>query len=376
MGDFDYLCHMQPPEKMTQTKPRDLSFDVMKGIAIYAVVMGHVLLFSPTTPVDTLLMSIITWSHMPLFFFISGYFSYKDNGEGVGFAAPRLWQRFKQLVVPMVVMSALYALYRSHSHLTAAEGVGNDWAENIRMLWCDDSKWGYWFTICLFEIIVIYRCVAPLMRRISSGVAQIMAIPAIFVALVALYKATPTELGNILELSMVAMYTPVFMAGALARRHSGRFNSMLRNQWVVTASLLIGGGLLTLLAYRSTIGFMSSPGATLVIAPIWHLLLVVVAFSLIRRWVDGAKGSPTASIKLWAYLGRNSLGIYLWQYFFLFPIPWLAVAIEATGVQFVPTFTMSFIASGLIVAVCCGVIAIVRTSRYMAFLTLGDPLRR
>lgn len=361
---------------MTPAKPRDLSFDVMKGIAIYAVVMGHVLLFSPNRPTDTLLMSIITWSHMPLFFFISGYFSYKKSADGGAFAAPHLWQRFKQLVVPMVTMSALYVLYFSHSHLTAAEGVGSDWIVNIGLLWRDESKWGYWFTIALFEIIVAYRCIAPLMRHLRSSLAQLMAIPVVFVALVALYKVLPTELSNILELKMVAMYTPVFLVGVMAHKHRDVFNRVLRNQWVVTGSLFIGAGLLTLLAYHKTITFMSSPGATLLIAPLWHLLLVIVAFSLIRRWVDGAQSAPSASIRLWAYLGRNSLGIYLLQYFFLFPIPWLAGALEATAVQFVPTFTISFIASALIVAVCCGVIAIIRTSRYLSFLTLGDPLRK
>lgn len=361
---------------MTPAKPRDLSFDVMKGIAIYAVVMGHVLLFSPDRSTDTLLMSIIAWSHMPLFFFISGYFSYKKSADGVAFAAPHLWQRFKQLVVPMVTMSALYALYFSHSHLTAAQGVGSDWIVNMGLLWRDESKWGYWFTIALFEIIVTYRCLAPLMRHLRSGWAQLMSIPAVFAILIALYKVVPTEVGNILELKMVAMYTPVFLMGVVARKNQDVFNRTLHNQWVVTGSLFIGAGLLTLLAYRNAIGFMSSPGATLFIAPLWHLLLVVVAFSLIRRWVDGVQSAPSASIRLWAYLGRNSLGIYLLQYFFLFPIPWLAGAIEATAAQFVPTFTISFIASALIVAVCCGVIAIIRTSRYLAFLTLGDPLRK
>nr|MDE6321127.1 acyltransferase family protein [Muribaculaceae bacterium] len=330
----------------------------------------------PDRTFDTLLMNIISWTHMPLFFFISGYFSYKVSASGEPFGSPQLWSRFKQLVIPMVIVSALFALYQGHSHLTAASDVGSDWCVNISRLWCDESKCGYWFTICLFEIMVIYYLAAPLLRRLGSGVAQILTIPAIFLVLIALYKCAPTMLGNILELKMVAMYTPVFMIGVIARKNREAFNRIIRNQLIITSATLLGVCLLSLLVYRDAISFMSKPGATLFIAPLWHLLLVVVAFNVTPRWVGEMPTNVSPSIKIWAYLGRNSLGIYLLQYFFLFPMPCLAGALESSAAQFVPTFALSFLSAALITAVCCGVISIIRTSRHLAFLTLGDSLSK
>ncbi len=362
---------------MTAGKQRDYSYDVMKGIAIYAVVMGHVLLFASEGLYNTLLFKVITISHMPLFFFISGYFSYKER-DGRGFVAPELWARLKQLIVPMVVMSALFALFRSITPWVS-EPIPHDslWT-NLSDLWLDNAKWGYWFTVCLFEIIVIYRLLTPLMRRASRGAALWCIIVSVFIALIVIYKIVPKTVGDVLELKFVAMYTPVFLVGVLARRYSEGFYRLLHNQWATTAALLCGAMMLVLLVYQDQIAFMLKPGITLLLSPVWHLFLVVVAFSVIRSWVVDDQGHQqlTPSIRLWAYLGRNSLGIYLLQYFFLFPIPWLTAAIESMGLQLVPSLTASFVASGLIVAACCGAIAFLRTSSYAAFLTLGDPIKR
>lgn len=362
---------------MSIKRPRDHSFDVMKGIAIYTVVMGHVLMYAAPGLTDTLLLRVISLSHMPLFFFISGYFSYKEV-DGRKFTNPDLWSRFKQLIIPMVVMSALFCAYRAHSHLHTNVGLSDDYLANIRALWLDNAKWGYWFTICLFEVIVIYRMVCPLMRTARKTVTQVAIIAATFILLIAASQILPESAASIFEVKFVATYTPIFLMGVMARLHRERFDKLLRNQWATTSALVCGGIILGLLAYKDSIGFMSATGVTLILIPVWHLLLVVVAFAVIRPWVESSAGGDTLSapVRMWSFLGRNSLGIYMLQYFFLFPMPWFNGALHASALQMVPTFALSFIASGLIVAVCCGTIAIVRTSRYMALLMLGDPIKR
>lgn len=48
---------------------REIDKDIDKGIAIYLVVLGH--LFGGANP-------YITFCHMPVFFFVSGYFAYSS----------------------------------------------------------------------------------------------------------------------------------------------------------------------------------------------------------------------------------------------------------------------------------------------------------
>ena len=73
-------------------KQRDGTFDVMKGIGILAMIIGH-------SPIPLLLKdAIYTW-HMPLFFLISGYFyRQKPSKECVK-------ANFRQLFIPYIVTS-------------------------------------------------------------------------------------------------------------------------------------------------------------------------------------------------------------------------------------------------------------------------------
>lgn len=50
---------------------RNRTFDILKAIAIYLVVLGHVLDFYGLNQYP-----LISFLHMPIFFFVSGYFLY------------------------------------------------------------------------------------------------------------------------------------------------------------------------------------------------------------------------------------------------------------------------------------------------------------
>ena len=69
-------------------KQRIEYFDVLKGIAIFMVVMGHVITYGVCQIDGSLVFRIIGSVHMPLFFFISGYFTIVRKGKDL--AMPRL----------------------------------------------------------------------------------------------------------------------------------------------------------------------------------------------------------------------------------------------------------------------------------------------
>lgn len=50
---------------------RDERFDIVKCIAMFFVVFGHVL-----TQLDLPMLGIVYFTHMPVFFFVSGFFHY------------------------------------------------------------------------------------------------------------------------------------------------------------------------------------------------------------------------------------------------------------------------------------------------------------
>ena len=81
-------------------KQRDISVDILKGIGIILVVVGHA-----NCPQN--LRNIIYSFHMPLFFICSGlFFSFKDADDFNGF----LIRRIKRLYFPFVKWSVIFLL--------------------------------------------------------------------------------------------------------------------------------------------------------------------------------------------------------------------------------------------------------------------------
>ncbi len=68
-------------KQMTMAK-RDSFFDALKGVLIFLVVLGHMLeLNKATSDTSVVLWDFIYLFHMPLFIFVSGYFSKNINFE-------------------------------------------------------------------------------------------------------------------------------------------------------------------------------------------------------------------------------------------------------------------------------------------------------
>lgn len=81
-----------------KTSPKDRSVSIARGIAIIAMVIGHVV------PHDTLLGIFIYKWHMPLFFFFSGFFFDVDKYSFGRFAC----RKIKSLYIPFVFWSLFF----------------------------------------------------------------------------------------------------------------------------------------------------------------------------------------------------------------------------------------------------------------------------
>ena len=128
-------------ESTLTPKPRLYHFDIIKGVAIFLVIMGHVLTMCVRSIDRATVFKIIGQIHMPLFFFISGWFAYREDARGLP-VLPKLRSRALQLLVPMVVVSSLWIYYFPHSGLESP--LDSTWCG----LWSNEWKNGYWFTRC------------------------------------------------------------------------------------------------------------------------------------------------------------------------------------------------------------------------------------
>jgi len=159
-------------------KPRLHYFDMLKGIAIFMVVMGHVLTMCVREIDRAAIFKFIGEVHMPLFFFISGWMAMR-LGEGGNVATPSLLPRAKRLLLPMLGASTLWLYYFPLS------GLESPLVSTWEGLWSNEWKNGYWFTLVLFEIFAVYAAITPLLsrcRNVWGGIAVTAAAWAVMLA--------------------------------------------------------------------------------------------------------------------------------------------------------------------------------------------------
>lgn len=156
---------------------RDSSFDIMKGIAILLVVLGHSVpdqaSASGIASYSLYLMRTIIYSfHMPVFFFVAGYFMHIPLKEG--------FQKFIKdksirLMVPYFTIGLLYFPFKLLLSKFANQQIH---PQDIWKIFIGINPDGeLWFLYCLFFISIL---IALLVKRVSLGLLIISFIISIF----------------------------------------------------------------------------------------------------------------------------------------------------------------------------------------------------
>lgn len=344
-------------------KQRIEYFDVLKGIAIFLVVMGHVITYGVYRIDGSVAFRIIGSVHMPLFFFISGYFTVRRK-EG-RFVSPSLWKRFLQLMLPMLVFTTLWIFYYPHSglqkHLTCTF-VG---------LWTNLHKNGYWFLWVLFAIIALYGLAAEIADRLRKygRVWVYMPFVAVLVLLGIADWLLPRFVNDALSLMFVFKYMFVFLFGGVARGLGDRFTRFAESDRGYTVSTVATVSLLLFVMYPEWLPFRRTALMLNTAQVVLHCSLATFAVGLCKPMMDrNQAGVRSRGVRMWSLLGRRSLQIYLFHYFFLFPLGWIRPAMLSMGLDLVPVAVASALCAVLITACCLGVDAVVGRSRFLSLL--------
>lgn len=357
-------------------------FDILKGMAIFMVVMGHVLTMCVRNIDSATIFKFIGQIHMPLFFFISGWFTFKllDNGK---VRIPNLRQRAIQLLVPMVVMSTLWFFYYPNS------GLQSPMDSTFNGMWTNLWKNGYWFTLVLFEIILIYSAIAPVFGRMKTLGSQLVLTAAVWCLLGVLqFCILPQTVVDYMSSYLVVKFFPVFMTGAIAARNRETFNRMTASGPVLTTALVAGSFLLYFSCWWWN--FSLKEGTLLEIllmiaGALFHGCLAIVAIGVVKPWSENIYAEPVRCPSMvsgqfwgniWQLLGRKSLAIYLLHYFFLFPLGFCRETLISMNLGFVPLFVFSAAIAAAIVAVVLFVDTIISASPALALLMTGTVKKK
>lgn len=183
--------------------------DQMKGIAIFLMVMGHVLLF--TFDVNNCTLSNVFFINMPIFFYVSGYLLYKEIDNRRDFVE-RIKHKAYRLLPPWLAISLVTVwVYEWNFFSTVCIF--------------------YWFFYVLFLLTILVLFIDYLVfRHIKNAIAYCVAlllIPILF----ACQKYSGFYDGYS-PAHYLSLYSFPFLLGWVCRKYSRINTFIIENQWL------------------------------------------------------------------------------------------------------------------------------------------------
>ena len=313
--------------------------------------------------------TLITLIHLPLFFFVSGFFAYRAT-EVLDWKHYRsaLLGKAKMLLIPMLFFGLLFAItVFSHRHNVPT-------AEAIPDFFNNSSKLGYWFTEVLLEMFIIYYTVFLLMRKrkLLSRQIVLIVIAACFFGISLLGSSTiySNNASTWLCAYHLLLYFQFFIFGNLVSCYRDKFFKTIENQYVIGAVVLLFGGLY--IVYRHIHGITGNAiiqGTTKIVAEAIRFLGVITVVAVFRHY-EHFFSSETRIGRGLQYIGQRTLDVYLLHYFMIPTLPALGVFFSTQGNIVLETTTVLLL-SLLVILFCLIVSNIIRISPFLAHWLLG-----
>ncbi len=185
--------------KMDKSLKRNAYFDNIKGVLILLVVVGHAVdIFTGSYDSAKAMFLWIYSFHMPLFIFVSGYFS--------GNAA----KSKKRTAQRVFLFLTLYLFYKIGIYISNSLVAGK---ATFRLLTESGPPW-YLFAMAVYSIVLYF------IKDIGAeyGISSVLRNPVLIISVIfALTAGLDSEIGDFLMLSRIIVYFPFFYFGYLLR---------------------------------------------------------------------------------------------------------------------------------------------------------------
>lgn len=189
---------------------RLIYFDILRGISMNMVVYYHIndTIFNNY---GTIISNYFGNVMLPLFFFISGFFAWKNKiGNNYRF----IINKITELVIPAIICMSIWDI---------------SFDRNIIEAFFDNYKNGYWFTIVLAEMLIIMHIINRTLINKSKKYKNIVLlliviILNIIVKINQLYLFTDNELLRFFSSFLFFLYFQFFIFGCLFKIN---FNSII-----------------------------------------------------------------------------------------------------------------------------------------------------
>lgn len=339
-------------------KTRIKYLDVLKCIAIYLVVWGHCIQFmSPATYINDPMIRLIYSFHMPLFMMISGYFAWHSMQMSFG---KMLLKKARNLILPnfmwAIVISSLSFVISFLIWDYKGEPNPNIIKRFIFFFWSD-----LWFLKTLFVCYIL----AFIWRNFPK------------------YKIIGLMISILLShivgsINLLSLMYPCFLVGMGLQYYSDYFTHK-KEIVIFLISLIIF--VLSYIAQSYILEYRYFPVSHLIKSGLYKMAFYTECYRIIEMLL-GIFGSFVffffvkficryfSEIKCLCYLGRFTLGIYIWQTLFIQRLigPFLNLPIQN---HFLYDFILTPVIAAIITIICAIITKAESKSRMLAILFLG-----
>lgn len=281
---------------MTKQKTRNVQIDVLRGIAVALMILGHSFIVYPIdishVPWCAAVQHFIYTFHMELLFLISGYCYHCEC------YLPYIKKKILRILVPYTFFGVVAVLLRAFggSAINGVEPIG----KSVISLFLNGG--GYWFLYALFLIFALY----PFAEKILNTPEKKMIVAII---LVAIYDWIPIP--PWFQLSSILYQLPYFILGDVIRktkltdlkRKASRFGSLA----------------IAIFGYWGADWLFSSKNIYLTVLRDIRALCVILVLWLIveSRVMKKARHTIAFAKKILCDLSKYSLQMYLLNGYFL-----------------------------------------------------------
>jgi len=273
-------------------KKRLQYIDCLRGFSMIFVVYQHILFFGMPDVPSSWFADVVRSFRMPLFFFISGFVSYKALFEWNFSSFGKLQlKKLRGQLIPTIFFFCLF--------------VGLHDRQFVGWLF-DCTKSGYWFTFVSFEIFLTYCIINMLFSKVKNKniVLIILAISAILLSSV-WYRlgSFNNRTSLLLSLDYYTRYYIYFIAGILVKAKLNTFHKLLENKIVMTIVFV----------FAFVLPYMWTAYNWKIIALTRICCIYAIFYNL--RDVFERKGLVSRGLTM---IGTHTLEIYFLHYFLLF----------------------------------------------------------
>lgn len=277
--------------------------DALRGITMILVVYHHITFWSLDN-VNMAYNEIFVRFRMPTFFFISGWLFYKvDRIWNKDTVCSILRKKFMVQIIPFLFFMLLFMyLFNGPEYKTSFE-----------------SKYGYWFTLSLFEFFAIYIGIEALLNKQQKNKNELVVLLIMLVlSFIAYYYEQvryDVDMGiwrkllTLLSFSK-AKYIFFFWLGTYVKKNFNTFIRYTDNQYLI--AVCIGVFFISFITrnYSTSIYF------TFLSRLFTGISGIIIVFTFFRKnKVHFSKDNRVGRVL--QYVGQRTLDIYLLHYFVL-----------------------------------------------------------